>query len=341
MENFRGKGEKIFKISLVSAAIAVAAAALFFALAPRRAPDNKSASAERPRKGKEAQAESKSTSTLARLENVFFLPEADPGYASRPRPSSRKLPVANGSRRIGPPKAVTSKAEGEFIKPRWSPDGLELLFSKPGYNGLFVKGVEGGSLKELSDAAHVGYKSQWNPDGTITAVTNDGKVQKLNADGTPVDAPSPMEDTNYVGAFTQDDRVYYRGAPGEPARMVSEGDDRFYGGVVSPDGRYIAYNGLYTGLYIAPLDGSGPPIYLGEGHSPSWLPDGSGIVYNVSIDDGHQLLASDLYLASVDGTTISNLTQTPDQIEIHPCVSPDGQWIAYEVDGAIYIAPLY
>jgi len=334
-------GEKWLKITFIAGAI-IALLVLVVAHPGRRSYRQLATAAVKGANHASPTSVTKETTPpLARLEKVFFLPEADPGYASKSHPSSRKLPVANGTRRIGPPRAVTSRSEGEFISPRWSPDGLELMFSKPGYNGLYVKGVEGGSLKELTDSRHVGYKSTWNPDGTVTVQSNDGTVQRLNPDGTPVDAPSPLEDSSYVGAFTQDDKVYYRAAAGEPARCVSEGDDRFYGGVVSPDGRYIAYNGLYTGLYIAPLDGSGPPIYLGEGHSPSWLPDGSGIVYNVSIDDGHQLLASDLYLASVDGQTISNLTQTQDQIEINPSVSPDGRWVAYEVDGVIYVAPLY
>lgn len=331
---------QIFKISLVIIAVLLLVGVAWKVLRPTSVSTARSEKREE-KLARSAAISEKTSATLAKFENVFFLPEADPGYTSRPRPSSRKLPVANGTRRIGPPRAITTKSEGEFISPRWSPDGLELMFSKPGYNGLYAKGVEGGALREITDSNHVGFKSKWNPDGTISAIGNDGREQKLNPDGTPVDAPSPLDDSNYVGAFTQDDKVYYRFAPGEPARVISEGDDRFYGGVVSPDGRYIAYNGLYTGLYIAPLDGSHPPVYLGEGHSPSWLPDGSGIVYNVSIDDGHQLLASDLYLATVDGSAVSNLTQSPDQIEINPSVSPDGQWVAYEVDGVIYVAPLY
>lgn len=332
--------ERIFKIGIVAAAVILFAFVVRQIMAPT--PHRWAESREKaPSPSPSAVAPADTTRTLARLDNVYFLPEGEAHHASALRRATRKLPSANGPRRLGPPRAVTSKSEGEFIAPRWSPDGLELLFSKPGYNGLFAKGVEGGTLRSLTEAPHVGFKSQWNPDGTLTVISNDGKVQRLSADGTPLDAPSPMDDASYVGAFTQDDKVYYRAAPGEAPRLVSEGDDRFYGGVVSPDGRYIAYNGLYTGLYIAPLDGSAPPVFLGEGYSPSWLPDGSGIVYNVSIDDGHQLLASDLYLASVDGSTISNLTQTPDQIEIHPAVSPDGQWVAYEVDGVIYVAPLY
>jgi Tol biopolymer transport system component len=330
----------IFKVCLLAAAVVLLAATTWRVVTERsdRSPTRQ---VEATKRGPAPAAGGSTTHSLAKVENVFFLPEADPGYASTARPSSRRLPAANGTRRLGPPRAVTSKSEGEFIAPRWSPDGLELLFSKPGYNGLYVKGAEGGALRELTDTPHVGYKSNWNADGSISAVANDANAQQLAADGTPLGPPSPMDDASYVGAFTQDDKVYYRGAAGEPARLVSDGDDRFYGGVVSPDGRYIVYNGLYTGLYIAPINGSGAPVYLGDGHSPSWLPDGSGIVYNISIDDGHQLLASDLYLTSTDGTSISNLTQTSDQIELNPSVSPDGRWVAYEVDGVIYMAPLY
>lgn len=288
-----------------------------------------------------ASADHQSTQALAKLDNVFFLPESDQSYASQSRSSSRRQPVANGSRRIGAGRAVTSRDEGEFISPRWSPDGLELMFSKPGYNGLYVKGADGGDMREVTDRDHVGFRAKWNADGTLDTVSNKGEKQSFNPDGTPADSVGSVDDASRVGAFTKDDQVYFRGSPGEPAVPVSSGDDRFYGGTLSPDGRYIAYNGLHTGLYISPLDGSGPGFCLGEGYSPAWLPDSSGIVYNISIDDGHNVIASDLYLASVNGQTISNLTQTPTRIELNPTVSPDGTMIAYELDGVIYVAPIY
>ena len=85
----------------------------------------------------------------------------------------------------------------------------------------------------------------------------------------------------------------------------------------------------------------GGAVSLGEGYSPSWLPDGSGVVYNLSVDDGHNLIASDLYLASVDGKEISNLTNSPEVIELNPSVSPGGGEVAYEVDGVVWVSQLF
>jgi Tol biopolymer transport system component len=270
--------------------------------------------------------------------DVYFLSEAgtrDP----KSKPSGMRQPDCNGSRRITNPRAITSKAEGHFLSPKWSPDGLELMFSSPGFSGLYTKGLNGGAVSQVTSKDHIGFGAEWDEDGKIKTKTNDGKKQEFESDGTPAGSVSPEEDTSVVGPFTKDDTVYYRSAEGEAALPVSQGDDRYYGGVVSPDGKYIAYNGLHTGLYVAALDGSSC-VNLGEGYSPSWLPDGSGVVYNISQDDGHYLTSSDLYLATADGSMVSNLTGTPYEVEVNPTVSPDGTQVVYEVDGVIYVGTL-
>jgi hypothetical protein len=272
--------------------------------------------------------------------DVYFLSEAGAAADPKSHPKTMRQPVVNGNRRVGPPRAITSKTEGEFIAPRWSPDGLEVMFSTAGYNGLFTKGSSGGELAKVTGKDSVGFWAKYNDKGQIETRTNSGESQAFQSDGSPVDSARMMEDTSLVGTFTKDDTVYYRANPGEAAKPISQGDDRFYGGVVSPDGKYVAYNGLHTGLYVAPLDGSAPPVNLGEGYSPSWLPDGSGVVYNISQDDGHRLIGSDLYMATVDGGTVSNLTQSPYDVETNPSVSPDGTKVAFEKDGVIYIADL-
>ena len=295
----------------------------------------------------QASSETPSTSTQASLKqiqpaqkpvDVYFLSEAgarDP----KSKPSGMRQPECNGSRRIVNPRAITSKDEGQFLSPKWSPDGLELIFSAPGYSGLYTKGLNGGAISQVTAKEHIGFGAKWDEDGKIKTKTTDGKAQSFEPDGTPDGSASPLEDTSIVGTFTKDDTVYYRSSEGEAAVPVSQGDDRYYGGVVSPDGKYIAYNGLHTGLYVAALDGSSC-INLGEGYSPSWLPDGSGVIYNISQDDGHYLTASDLYLATIDGSVVSNLTQTPYEVEVNPTVSPDGTQVVYEVDGVIYVATL-
>lgn len=276
----------------------------------------------------------------AKPQEVFFLAEGTERARPATKPTTMRQPVVNGTRRITEARPVTDKADGDFIAPRWSPDGLQLLFSKPGYNGLYTRGINGGPINQVTDREGVGFKAKWNANGEIETHANSGEAQSFKPDGTPVDAIAYEKDTSLVGAFTKDDTVYYRGAPGEQPRPITDGDDRYYGGVVSPDGKYIAYNGLNTGLYVQPLDGSGPAISLGEGYSPAWMPDGSGLVYNISRDDGHNIIASDLYLTSPDGSTVSNLTSSDGTAELNPLPSPDGSHIAYEQDGVIYIGTI-
>ncbi|MGI8908715.1 MAG: TolB family protein [Candidatus Sumerlaeaceae bacterium] len=287
-----------------------------------------------------AQGAAPSVTKATKAPDIYFLSESlavrDPK-----KTVTRQMPKANGTRRVIQARAITTPEEGDFMAPRWSPDGLELLFSKAGYNGLYTKGSQGGPLNEITGQEGVGFAAQWEADGQIKTRKN-GKKQKFAPDGTPTDAAEFEHDSSLTGTFTKDDTVYVRANPGEaPVPISPTGDDKYFGGVLSPDGKYVAYNGLVSGLYIAPLDGSSPPVNLGPGVSPSFLPDGSGIVYSVTEDDGHNLVAGDLFLASLDGSEVSNLTQSSGQIEQHPSISSDGSHIAYESGGVIHVGILH
>lgn len=273
--------------------------------------------------------------------DIVLLEEGSQEPASnRPRPTSQRMPTLTGSKKIVNARPVTSKEDGEFVAPRWSPDGLELLMSRPGYNGLFTVGADGSSVRQVTTREGVGWGADWTETGDIEVRTFNGEKQRLGSDGAPTDSVAVEEDASRVGTYTKDDTVYYRPAPNEAAIPVTSGEDRYHGGVVSPDGKYIAYNGLQTGIHVQALDGSSPPVSLGAGVSPKWLPDGSGVVYYIATDDGHNLVTGDLYAASVDGQTISNLTQTDGIIEQNPSVSPDGTRVAYEADGVVYVGEL-
>lgn len=270
---------------------------------------------------------------------VFFLDEAGTA-APADRPQANLLPKTNGSARLVNPEAITTPEEGDFMAPRWSPDGLELMFSKAGYSGLYTKGILGGELVQITGKEHIGYGAEWTDDGKIVAKNNKGERQEFNPDGSPASGVDPISDANITGAFNTNDTVYYRANPGEAPVPVSTGEDRYYGGVVSPDGKYIAYNGLETGIYVKPVDGSAPPVHIGEGTNPTFTPDSNALVYSVTQDDGDKLLAGDLYMSSLDGKNISNLTENTAGIALKPSVSPDGQKVAYESNGQIFVATL-
>lgn len=270
---------------------------------------------------------------------VYFLDETGTN-APDDRLKANLMPKANGNKRLTGVRALTSADEGDFMAPRWSPDGLELMFSKAGYSGIYTKGLMGGGLTQVTGKDGTGFNAQWTHDGKILSKTNDGETQSFNPDGTPASSVSPMDDSNITGAFNADDTIYHRANPGEAPVPISTGEDRYYGGILSPDGKYVAYNGLETGIYVRPVDGSTPPVHIGNGTNPSFMPDSSGLVYNVTHDDGHNLVAGDLYMSSLDGQSVSNLTNGSASIETKPNVSPDGSMIAFESDGVIFIGSI-
>jgi len=285
--------------------------------------------------GRDGNSESEKQQANVKPE-VFFLDEAGT-HAPGNRPRANLLPKTNGNARIGDIRAVTSTDEGDFMAPRWSPDGLELMFSKAGYSGLYTKGILGGELNQVTGKDNIGFNAEWTKDGKIIARNNDGEEQTFNPDGSPASSVDPVSDSSVTGAFNSNDTVFYRPNPGEAPIPMSAGEDRYYGGVLSPDGKYIAYNGLETGIYVRSLDGSGREVHIGYGTHPTFMPDGSGIVYTVTHDDGHHLVAGDLYMSSLDGRTVSNLTRNSPSIETKPSVSPDGRRIAFEAEGRIYV----
>jgi Tol biopolymer transport system component len=90
-------------------------------------------------------------------------------------------------------------------------------------------------------------------------------------------------------------------------------------------------------MYVMNADGTGL-IDLGKGYRPQWAPDGEYLVYMITQDDGHQLLASDLYVIRCDGREKTQLTATTDKLEMNPSWS-GGKKIAFDVmhEGAIYV----
>ena len=50
----------------------------------------------------------------------------------------------------------------------------------------------------------------------------------------------------------------------------------------------------------------------------------------IATDDGERILQSDIWRVSVDGSQVTQITDTPNQIELNPSLSPDNRDVAYE-----------
>jgi Tol biopolymer transport system component len=276
-----------------------------------------------------------------------------------PRPASEKtgevdapLTTQSAAPRIIPAAAETAEEvppltllmekkrqitpQEDYMAPRWSTDGLDILASKGKYNGLYLISADGGDVRQISDEPGIGYHASWSPDGNYIVVEEEDRTRYFDRSGDEVDA-------DLVGlearppVYAKDGIVYLQAgvSRSEADETVIADEDKYFEPVASPDGTKIAYIGLESGIIIKDLS-SQEDIIIGEGTDICWTPDSSGIIFNYTQDDGKQIVDGDIFYASATGGEAQNLTDTPDLIERRPDLSGDGSKLTYEVEGQIF-----
>jgi Tol biopolymer transport system component len=229
---------------------------------------------------------------------------------------------------------VRQVGRGDYLQPQFSPDGAELLVSGPQLRGLAVL-TRTGAVRSLTDDAEAGVHATWSASGIRyralragvrrdLAFGNDG-VARVTAVAAPI-------------AFAKDDRMYVVDRANKLAQVGS--GDRFFGAVVSPDGDKIVFQGLTTGLYLY-IRTTGALRYIGPGTAPAWSPDGKRFAYEVTEDDGHAIVASDIYVYTLATDRAEPVTTTDAMIERRPSFSPDGSEVAFDDNtGGIHVGRL-
>lgn len=237
-----------------------------------------------------------------------------------------------GTARIEGAEPVTE--HGAFTRPRWSPVGLDLAFTRGDGDSIWISGTRpGGQARLLADDPGVGKTFLWNLDGmSIHSRSLDGQPMEILITGEKYPAAEHPD-----RVFEERGRIWLRLTEDEEPVAISGPEDLFGDPVLSPDETKVVYRGRETGLYMAAADGS-RTIRVGRGENPAWLPDSSGIVFDRPVYDDQGPVDGDIWYASADGRELTNLTKTPGVLERHPHVAPDGQRIAYARDGAIYVA---
>ena len=109
----------------------------------------------------------------------------------------------------------------------------------------------------------------------------------------------------------------------------------------SPDGRWIAFSSYgknQYGIFKVTVEG-GPAERIvspagGVFHLGGWSPDGRRLIFAQQDPESW-----DLWTVQVDGDPNPRaLLKTPDD-ELNPCISPDGRYVAYTLDGEVSIRP--
>lgn len=226
--------------------------------------------------------------------------------------------------------------EEDYMAPRWSRDGLDVLVTKSKYTGLYLVSRDGSDVRRISDEPGIGYNAHWSQDGNYIIVENEEGTRLYDRSGRQVEA-APEMDRIVPRVYAKAGVLYRReGADrSETDGVILADEDQYFEPVVSPDESKIAYIGLESGIIIKDLQNE-EDILISEGTDICWLPDSSGILFNYTQDDGERIIDGDIYFAYADGRGVENLTNTPGVIERHPDLSQDGSQLTYEVDGGIY-----
>jgi Tol biopolymer transport system component len=202
--------------------------------------------------------------------------------------------------------ALTTDRTVDDLEPAWSPDGSVIAFSSdtPHPDGssdrdIYFIDPDGTGRVNITRTPDVWeYYPAWSPDGGQILFHGDSDSSNalfvMNADGTGITALT--SDTNYVGM-----------------------------GSWSPDGSTIVFEGFvpeqeYYDLFLIDVDGSNRVRLTnlpGSEQNPSWSPDGSRIVFEY-FPPGYRYwgpVKSEVYSVRPDGTTLTNVSRTPDTNE--------------------------
>lgn len=229
---------------------------------------------------------------------------------------------------------VASDDLGGYINPKLSPDGLQVMMTRPGFQGIYVVPSAGKEAKPSLVVDLNAWTAKWTADGKIYVEVNGDEVRLYNVDGSLEFSEEKVSGDEL--AYSRDDVIYVAGASGESAVPLTDNSDRYIAPLLSPGEDHVAFIGLHTGLYVSPVDGSSEPAFLGEGYNVSWAPDGNSMVFNRPVDDGHYVVESDIYHYDLGTGTLTNLTEDTDLVGQYPDVGPDGSTVTFESEGSIY-----
>jgi serine/threonine-protein kinase len=107
--------------------------------------------------------------------------------------------------------------------------------------------------------------------------------------------------------------------------------------VWTPDGQRVVFGTLREdgfNLSSKAANGTGPVETLHVSGAPllayAWSADGSSLIFHQIIDPGSSNYNNDIWVLSFDGEPTARPLMAESYGELHPAISPDGRWIAYE-----------
>lgn len=224
---------------------------------------------------------------------------------------------------------------------KWSTDSKSILSRVARYEGIRrynavkIFDIENGFSKLLSDyRTQMPFLPEW-ADGDSKVILPTKSGFELFESGKE---KIPYSSNPDIGVFIKNDKI--------GTVTLSSSDEKSFEPIkgmqainlaISPDRSKIAFEIVGGNMFVMNLS-TLELTDLGVGHRPDWSPDSKYIVYMITEDDGHNITASDIYVTDLTGVLKTNLTNSPQEIEMNPSFSPDGKKIVFDLlnDGSIY-----
>jgi Tol biopolymer transport system component len=249
----------------------------------------------------------------------------------------------------GDPVHLAANAEiGESGGATWSPDGSKAAYvsADGGRREIWIVKADGSEAVALTSGASAATGEatvRWSPDGVHIAFVSDAGGQKkvwivpaAGGEPRPV-STTPGEDLHMAwspdskqlaisSGTSQASDIWVMAAAGGTARRLVASPGADTDPDWSPDGNRIAFastrphggeDGVWN-LWTVAASG-GAPVWLAEGRSPHWSPDGSPLLH---------VWDNDAWTVPVEGGEAETLLALS-QESMRPRWGPDGQSILY------------
>lgn len=247
----------------------------------------------------------------------------------------------------------------EFTSPIWSPDGIKIMLTKNGYNGVFIFDTKNNKLKKINEFNGSGFNATWSTDSkqifyrkkisdnsyefNVDAI-NIGDLQitnknniKANAIQSTITASKENDPIVYVNQKTL--KIECTNANNSRTWIITNEPGQYYQPILSHDKKRVIVH-KEGEMVIYSIFDSKLIKNLGNGIACNWSFDDKKILFFLSEDDGYKITGSDIYIFDVMSYNRINVSKSKNSFELWPNWSDDNKKIIYVDDksGKIFTA---
>jgi len=253
--------------------------------------------------------------------------------------------------------------ERDAVQPSWSPHGFRIAYwglMPSGRRVIWTVSADGGEAVQVTDGHSIDWNPVWSPDGRYlyfasdrSGITNLWRVPIDERSGRVRGEPEPVTTSGQASmllslsrdgkhiAYTSDETRTFlekvafdpaRGASGSSAVPIAETSNLIAALDVSRDGRWLVYQTSLPqeDLFIVHADGTGLRQLTNDkfkDRQPRFSPDGTRIAFYSNRGGKYEI-----WTLRVDGSQLERAAVIPDRQAFHPIWSPDGRWLACDLD---------